>query len=55
LKPFFENYSGMTSRYNKVVEFAHQIIYIQKKIRSFHRYKWAKVDVLMNYWDKMLG
>ena len=39
----------------KVVEFFHNIEYMQRRIRDQLVKKDAKTEILMNYWDKMFG
>jgi hypothetical protein len=39
----------------KVVEFFHNIEYMQDRIRDQLVKKDAKTEILMNYWDKMFG
>lgn len=40
---------------SKVAIFSKQVCYIQKKVRDQHMTKYQKVEVLLNYWDKLTG
>ena len=39
----------------KIREFYKQITYMQKRIKDQTDTKESKVEVLLNYWDKMFG
>ena len=39
----------------KAADVYRRVLYIQNKIKDQMNCRYAKVDVLLNYWDKLLG
>lgn len=55
LKTFIVDNQGINDFKLKVREFFRIINYIQKRVRDQLSTKYSKVDVLLNYWDKIAG
>ena len=55
LKPFLEENILNEKMRICIRSYAHKIYYIQKRVRDQLAIRFAKVEVLSNYWDKMIG
>lgn len=54
-KMIVADYMNKQSLRGKFIEYVAGISFIQKRIRKQLSLKYSKVDVLINYWDKILG